>query len=138
MASRLATMLRAHRDWSMRTRAARALRPSRRPEAAPRCVRRCAPDAYAFVREAAAGALASGAQEEDVAALERAPRERRGAPGARRGAHALLAAGGEPAARACAPAPPPTRARSSARPAIDLRAAPGVERGPPKASEGSP
>ncbi len=115
VASRLATMLRAHRDWSMRTRAARALGPSRRPEARAALREALRSDAYAFVREAAAGALASGPQEEDVAALERAlasdaePRVRVAA------LRALLAAGGEPAARA--------RARAAADASEIVRAA---------------
>ncbi|MBX3274777.1 MAG: HEAT repeat domain-containing protein [Sandaracinaceae bacterium] len=69
---RLAETLRAHRDWSMRTRAARAL--GRAPTDAARAALREAlrADAYAFVREAAAEALATSRAPEDVAALERA------------------------------------------------------------------
>lgn len=115
VASRLATMLRTHRDWSMRTRAARALAASRRPEARAALREALRADAYAFVREAAAGALASAPVPEDVTALERAlasdaePRVRAAA------LRALAAAGGEVASRA--------RARAAGDPSPVVRAA---------------
>jgi len=89
LSGRLAELLRSHRDWSMRTRAASALRdtPSADARAALREALRS--DSYAFVREAAAGSLASSGAPEDVAALERAGRED-GEPRVRRAASRAL------------------------------------------------
>jgi len=69
---RLAETLRTHRDWSMRTRAARALTGTESPAARDALREALASDAFAFVREAAALALAENASPEDLAALERA------------------------------------------------------------------
>lgn len=97
---RLAQIVRDHRDWSMRTRAASALGRSADGSARAALREALARDPYAFVRQAAAGALAGGLEAEDVAALEAAldgddePRVRAAA------ARALIAAGGEAEARA--------------------------------------
>lgn len=72
LAAGLAEILRSHRDWSMRTRAAAALEATREAPARAALREALEGDAYAFVREAAARALASGEAPEDVAALERA------------------------------------------------------------------
>lgn len=115
IAERLSVILRTHRDWSMRTRAARALA-SARDEAARESLREALrSDAYAFVREAAATALASAPLGGDVAALEAAIAND-GEPRVRLAALAgLVAVGGEVASRA--------RARAAADPSELVRGA---------------
>ncbi len=72
LSSRLAQILRTHRDWSMRTRAASALTGTEAADARAALREALSSDAYAFVREAAARALARDASSEDLSALERA------------------------------------------------------------------
>ena len=98
--ARLSEIVREHRDWSMRTRAAAALGRSR-DEAARAALRGAlTEDPYAFVRQAAAAALGVEANAQDLEALERAlardeePRVRASA------AASLIASGGEAAQRA--------------------------------------
>jgi tetratricopeptide (TPR) repeat protein/HEAT repeat protein len=100
VSTELAGVLRRHRDWSMRTRAARALARSTSPGSREVLREALAGDEYAFVREAAAAALVAGVTAEDAGALERAlgedsePRVRLAA------LRALQALGGEAAQRA--------------------------------------
>ncbi len=98
--ARLSEIVREHRDWSMRTRAAAALGRSR-DEAARAALRGAlTEDPYAFVRQAAAAALGVEASAQDLEALEWAlardeePRVRASA------AASLIASGGEAAQRA--------------------------------------
>lgn len=100
VAARLGHMLRSHRDWSMRTRAAQALARASGEPARDALREALRTDAYAFVREAAAAALASEPREDDVAALERAL-VHDGEPRVRLASlTGLLEAGGEVAQRA--------------------------------------
>ncbi len=98
----LAEVLRRHRDWSMRTRAARAMARASAPSAREALRHAIREERYAFVREAAALALGVEPTPDDIAALERAladdeePRVRVAA------LRALLAVGGEVAERATA------------------------------------
>lgn len=115
VAERLAITLRAHRDWSMRTRAARALARAESEPARGALREALRSDAYAFVREAAATALGQGLRGSDVSALESAAASD-GEPRVRLAATAgLLAAGGEVAERA--------RARAAADPNELVRSA---------------
>ncbi|MCB9592944.1 MAG: HEAT repeat domain-containing protein [Sandaracinaceae bacterium] len=72
LSEQLADMVRRHRDWSMRTRAASALAATRSETARAALREALEDDSYAFVREAAADALATNRGPSDVAALERA------------------------------------------------------------------
>lgn len=97
---RLALILRSHRDWSMRTRAARALATAEGEQARESLREALRSDAYAFVREAAAIALARQPDGNDVTALESA-NAHDGEPRVRLAAlEGLLAVGGEVAERA--------------------------------------
>lgn len=115
VAERLAITLRAHRDWSMRTRAARALARAETEAARDALREALRSDAYAFVREAAATALGQDPRGTDVPALESAAVSD-GEPRVRLAAvSGLLAAGGEVAQRA--------RARAAVDPSELVRAA---------------
>src|SRR5690606_36719495 len=111
----LSVILRTPDDWSMRTGAARALERARDEVARESLREALGSDAYAFVPEAAATALASAPLGGDVAALEAAIAND-GEPRVRLAALAgLVAVGGEVASRA--------RARAAVDPSELVRGA---------------
>jgi tetratricopeptide (TPR) repeat protein len=112
---RLGAMLSSHRDWSMRTRAARALASSPSETAGGALRDALRTDAYAFVREAAAESMARSERAGDVPILERALSSD-GEPRVRAAAlRALIARGGDVESRA--------RARASGDASPIVRAA---------------
>lgn len=90
LSARLADMLRTHRDWSMRTRAASALSGTSSSEARGALREALSRDPYAFVRAAAAESLGGSGAAADLAALERA-REGDSEPRVREAAFQALA-----------------------------------------------
>ena len=114
MLERLAELTRSHRDWSMRTRAARAMARSSSEEAREALREALATDHYAFVREAAATALSRHPAEAVEAALVGAL-ETDGEPPVRAAAaRALIGLAGEVGDRA--------RRRAAADPSPAVRA----------------